>query len=182
MNILQEAELFVAEDIQTEESKFVITDLNSLNWAFRKLSALKEKENEIKALADAERERIANWERIELSTVNNSLEFFESLISQYHAQQLQADPKAKTISTPYGKSKSRATKAQPDKADEKAILKHVIDNQMEEYIKPSLKWADLKKSLKIVEANGVQYVLDENGQTVPGVIVKPDTITYSVEV
>src|SRR5689334_4590302 len=106
MNSLQQIELMEVEEIQAQEIKFEITDLNSLNWAFRKLSALKSKEKEIKQVADVERERIADWERNELSSISNSLVFFENMISVYHANQLAQDPKAKTISTPYGKSKS----------------------------------------------------------------------------
>lgn len=185
MNQLQKIELMEVEDIQafsSEEVKFEITDINSLNWAFRKLSALKSKEKEIKNLADSERQRIADWERSELSTINNSLEFFETMISIYHAKQLEVDPKAKTISTPYGKSKSRSTKAAPEKENEEAILQHVIENGMDDYIKNSLKWADFKKAVKIVEVSGEKVVVDETGQIVPGMTVKPESISYSVEV
>jgi hypothetical protein len=184
MNSLQQIELvdMEVEELQLLETKFEITDINSLNWAFRKLSAYKAKEKEIKQLADAERERIAQWERGELSTIKNSLEFFESLISIYHAKQLADDPKAKTISTPYGKSKSRKSKEAPDKANEDAILQHVIENGMDDFIKNSLKWGDFKKVVKIVEISGEKVVVDENGQIVPGTTVKPESISYSVEV
>lgn len=53
---------------------------------------------------------------------------------------------------------------------------------MDEFIKNSVKWADLKKSLKIVEISGEKVVVDENGQIVPGVIVKPESTSYFVEV
>ncbi|WHY75728.1 host-nuclease inhibitor Gam family protein [Neobacillus sp. WH10] len=182
MNSLQQIELMEVEEIQSQDIKFEITDINSLNWAFRKMSALKSKEKEIKQLAEVERDRIAEWERGELSTISSSLEFFENMISIYHAKQLVADPKAKTISTPYGKSKSRKTKEAPDKADEAAILQHVIENGMDDYIKNSLKWADFKKAVKIVEVAGHKVVVDENGQLVPGMTVKPESISYSVEV
>ncbi|MGE6379873.1 host-nuclease inhibitor Gam family protein [Peribacillus muralis] len=182
MNSLQQIELMEVEEIQSQETNFEITDINSLNWAFRKLSALKSKEKEIKQLANVERDRIAEWEKGELSSVTNSTSFFESLITLYHAQQLAEDPKAKTISTPYGKSKTRKSKEAPDKADEEVILQYVIENEMDEFIKNSVKWADLKKSLKIVEISGEKVVVDENGQIVPGVIVKPESISYSVEV
>jgi hypothetical protein len=182
MNSLQQIELMEVEEIQAQETKFEITDLNSLNWAFRKLSALKTKEKEIKQVADIERERIAQWERGELSTISNSVEFFENMISVYHANQLALDPKAKTISTPYGKSKSRTSKESPEKANEDAILQHVIENGMEDYIKNSLKWADFKKAVKIVEISGEKVVVDETGQIVPGMTVKPESISYSVEV
>ncbi|MCM3567881.1 host-nuclease inhibitor Gam family protein [Neobacillus mesonae] len=182
MNSLQQIELMEVEEIQAQESKFEIMDINGLNWAFRKLSALKSKEKEIKQLADIERDRIARWEQEELNPIVNSISFFESHIQLFHSQQLAEDPKAKTISTPYGKSKSRKTKEVPDKADESAILQHVIENGMDEYIKNSLKWADFKKAVKIVEVSGEKAVVDENGQIVPGMTVKPESITYSVEV
>lgn len=185
MNSLQQIELMEVEEIQSLESterKFEITDLDGLNWVFRKLAALKEKEKEFKQLAMVEHERIAQWEREELSTLNGSVEFFEGHIQAYHAKQLAEDPKAKTISTPYGKSKTRKSKETPDKADEEVILQYVIENEMDEFIKNSVKWADLKKSLKIVEISGEKVVVDENGQIVPGVIVKPESTSYFVEV
>jgi hypothetical protein len=182
MNSLQQIELMEVEEIQSQEVKFEITDINSLNWAFRKLSALKSKEKEIKQLGDVERERIAQWERSELSTITSSLEFFENMIAVYHANQLAQDPKTKTISTPYGKSKSRKSKEAPEKENEDAILQHVIENGMDDYIKNSLKWDDFKKAVNIVEISGEKVVVDENGQLVPGMTVKPESISYSVEV
>jgi sulfur carrier protein ThiS len=182
MNSLQQIELMEVEEIESQETNFEITDINSLNWAFRKLTALKSKEKEIKQLANVERDRIAEWEKGELSSVTNSVSFFESLITLYHAKQLAEDPKAKTISTPYGKSKTRKSKETPDKANEDVILQYVIENEMDEFIKNSVKWADLKKSLKIVEISGEKVVVDENGQIVPGVIVKPESTSYVVEV
>lgn len=183
MNVLQEYELNEFEEKQEEvKQQFEITDINSLNWAFRKLKAYKAKEQEISELAKAERERIDYWEEQEKKSINNNIEFFEGLINQYHAKVLAEDPKAKTISTPYGASKARAIKAQPKKADEKAILQHVVENGMDEYIKPTLKWADLKKSLKIADLNGKLVVVDETGQAVPGIEIEPEQIKYSLEV
>lgn len=181
MNQLQAREL-ESWDEQVEQDGvqkgFRITGIDSLNWAFRKLSALKAKEAEIINLAKAEKERIEHWEATEKASLNYDIEFFESLINAYHAEVLNEDPKAKTLSTPYGKSKSRTSKAQPDKADEATILKYIEENQMTEYIKPTLNWADFKKSLTIAG----DKIVDENGQIVPGVTVKPETITYKVEV
>lgn len=183
MNQLQALELIEVEDLQSPEvAKFEITDLNSLNWVFRKVAALKSKEKEIKQVADVERQRIADWERGELSSISNSLSFFETMVQAYHAKQLAEDPKAKTISTPYGKSKTRKSSEAPEKLDEEKLLQYVIENEMDEFIKNSVKWADLKKSLKIVEISGEKVVVNENGQIVPGVTVKPESISYSVEV
>lgn len=183
MNALQQLELVDVEGAQPEqETRFEITDINSLNWVFRKISAIKEKEAEIKSLADAEKQRITDWENQELLAIHSNLNYFESLISQYHAKQLESDPKAKTISTPYGKSKSRATKPQPKQVDKEALLAHVKEAGMTEFIKEEVKWGDLKKSLHIHEVDGNPVVIDDNGQVIPGVGIEPAAITFKVEV
>jgi Bacteriophage Mu Gam like protein. len=181
VNLLDQYEI---EEIEQQEIKprFEITDLNSLNWAFRKLKAYKAKEREIEEVANAERERIDAWEEEEKKKIKDSIQFFESLIFQYHSKIMAQDPKTKTLSTPYGKSKARKVKAQPEKADENAILKHVLNNGMDEYIKPTLIWGEFKKSLKLVELDGKKVVVDENGEIVPGVIIKPEETKFTVEV
>lgn len=183
MNLLHEYEVNEFEEKQEDvKQRFQITDLDSLNWAFRKLSAYKAREKEITDLAVKERARIDSWEQSEKKKIQDSIEFFEYLINEYHAQVLEQDPKAKTISTPYGKSKARKSKARPKKFDEAAILKHVVENDMKDYIKPSLKWAELKKSLQIAEIDGKLVAIDENGQVVPGVEVETEQTKFSVEV
>lgn len=183
MDVLNEFELQEFEDQKEEiKQKFEITDLDSLNWAFRKLKAYKEKEREITELAEAERERINRWEEQEKDKIKDSVSFFETLINEYHAKVLQQDPKQKTLSTPYGKSKTRRMKSQVKKANEKSILEHVVNNGMDEYIKPTLKWSDFKKSIQIAEINGEFKAIDENGQEVPGTVIEPEQIKFSVEV
>lgn len=184
LNALQKLELEEVEvdGLSTEETKFEITDLNSLNWVFRKIAAYKAKEKEIKQVADVERQRIADWERGELSTISNSLSFFETMVTQYHAKQLELDPKAKTISTPYGKSKTRKSAAAPEKQDAQKLLEYAIENELDDCIKQEVKWSELKKTFKIVEISGEKVVVDGNGQIVPGVTVKPESISYSLEV
>lgn len=184
MQSLQEIELMEVDELQdAEQQQFEITDLNGLNWAFRKITALKEKEKEITTLANVERDRIKQWEEKELNPIHNSISFFESHVQRYHAEQLATDPKAKTISTPYGKSKTRKSKEAPEKVDETQLLDYVIENDFAQFIKNSVKWADLKKTLKIVEISGEKVVINtETGQIVPGVTVKPEMISYSVEV
>lgn len=113
MNPLQAFELNeISNNSLQQESRpqFEITDMNSLNWAFRKIAALKTQEKEIKALAATERQRIDEWETQELKPVADNLAFFENLVSVYHSKQLDQDPKAKTLSTPYGKSKAEQLK------------------------------------------------------------------------
>ncbi|MGN7478998.1 host-nuclease inhibitor Gam family protein [Solibacillus silvestris] len=186
MNKLQEQELFELEEQHQQERKvFVITDLNGLNWAFRKMSAIQAKLNEVKQLADAERERIADWEKKESAAYQDDLAFFSHKISEYHASVLANDPKAKSIKTPYGVAKSTTSKAQPEKADEQALIEYAKTNELdfvEVETKEKLKWAELKKTLRVVESDGELIVVDADGQVVPGVAVKPETVSFKVEV
>lgn len=185
MNKLQEVELEEMEYMEasnSEGTKFEITDIDSLNWVFRKLAAYKSKAEETKKLADKERLRILSWEQGELSTMKNSVEFFESMIAQYHMKQLEVDPKSKTISTPYGKTKSTTTKAAPEKQNEELILSFVEENELPFVeTKKSLKWGELKKTLQVIEKGGQQIVINEHGQVVPGAVVKPQSTTFKVE-
>lgn len=182
MNSLQQIELMEVEEIQSQERRFEITDLESLNWAFRKISALKVEEKKIKQLANIERDRIETWEQKELNPIHNSLSFFEALVQEYHAKQLAENPKSKTISTPYGKSKTRQSNEAPEQKNKEEVLQYVMENELYDFIKNEVKWADLKKTLKIVEISGEKVVVDGNGQIVPGVTVKPESISFSVEV
>src|SRR5690625_2691722 len=190
MNQLQTIELEELEtlDFNDEEQivevkeRFKIDNLDSLNWAFRKLSALEAKKREINQLALAEMERIQAWEEAELKSIQGSHDFFQSLITEYHFNELEKDPKKKTIATPYGKAKSRLSKETPDKASEDKLLEHVKSAGMDEFIKESVKWGDLKKTLQIVEVDGNKVVVDENGQMVKGAVVKPESVKFSVEV
>jgi hypothetical protein len=187
VNILQQNELqeweWDAEGQDQEElqQRFEINGLNSLTWAFRKLAAVQAKEADIVNTAKKERDRIDFWEQEQKQSLKQDKEFFEGLIQTYHAKVLTDDPKAKTLSTPWGKSKATASKAQPDKADEETILKHVQENDMRDFIKESLKWGDLKKTLKVVTVGDEQFVVDENGQMVPGAVVKAASISFSVK-
>ncbi|OQR57421.1 host-nuclease inhibitor Gam family protein [Bacillus sp. CDB3] len=182
MNSLQQIELVEVHELQAAEQQFEITDINGLNWAFRKISALKAKQKEITTLANVERDRINEWEQNELKPLHSSISFFETHIQRYHAEQLAADPKQKTISTPYGKSKTRTSKAAPEQSDKETLLQYAIENELDDCLKTEVKWADFKKKIKIVEISGEKVIVDEDGQIVPGVIIKPESISYSVEV
>ncbi|MED1559297.1 host-nuclease inhibitor Gam family protein [Bacillus paramycoides] len=183
MNALQKIELAEVDELQVaEQQQFEISDLESLNWAFRKLTALKAEEKKVTTLANVERDRITQWEQSELKPIHNSISFFESHIQRYHAKQLAADPKQKTISTPYGKSKTRKSSEAPEQKDKAQVLQYAIENEMDDCLKTEVKWADFKKKVKIVEISGERVIVDEDGQIVPGVTVKPESISYSVEV
>lgn len=193
MNKFQEADFDEIENIETnstEGQSYEIKNLEDLTWAFRKLSYYQAKKVEKQKISNAERERINEelskvnaWEEKELKSVNDSISYFESIIANYHSTVLAEDPDSKTLSTPYGKVKSTTNKAQPDKEDGNKLLAFVKENKLP-FIKVTeeLKWGDLKKTLQVVEKDGKQIVINENGQAVPGATVKPQTTTFKVEI
>lgn len=183
MNALQQLEVEELNEIVEEQPKFEIANLDSLNWAFRKISALSAQQAEIDALAQAEKKRIQEWQDSETASIKNSIDYFKGAIAQYHAAELENGGK-KTIATPFGKSKATTSKEQPDAVDKDALLAHVEENGLDQYVKvkKEVAWGDIKKNLIIGEVNGNKVVIDETGQIVPGVNVKPESTSFKVEV
>lgn len=179
MNELLEMELEEAERTMrtTEGTKFKISDLDSANWAFRKLAAIERKRNEIKELANKEIERIRQWQEQEEKGLNNSKEFFEGLLTEYFVRQKEVDPKFK-ISTPYGKVSSR--KQQPKwNYDNDKVLNWLKENDTELIrIKEEINKVELKKKYQIVG----NEVVTEDGEIVEGITIenRPDSINIKV--
>ncbi|MFW7420539.1 host-nuclease inhibitor Gam family protein [Vagococcus fluvialis] len=102
MNALNRYEIEELTNSSEEEKQgWAINDLESVNWALRKIAALNNQIEENEQLAKEERYRIDQWEQKENSSHKQSVEFFEQKISEYHRELLVDDPKAK-IKTPYG--------------------------------------------------------------------------------
>ena len=132
MNEYLRDELNEFEESEMETRKeFFIDDLSGLTWAFRKLSAINEELKEIALVAEAERERINQWEKKKVGPLKQSIEFFEYKIKEYHYNEMLKDPKKKSISTPYGKAKSVTKKAQPKIKDEYKLLDYLKLNSPE---------------------------------------------------
>lgn len=186
MNRLQEIELYELNEMQPQEKQiFIIKDMDGLNWVLRKINAANAKLNEIKSLADAERERINAWEKKESTGLVNDITFFEQKVFEYHSHVLANDPKQKSIVTPYGRVRSITNEAQPERLDDEALFNYVVANKLP-YVEVNntrkLQWGELKKTLKVVQQGDEQIVVDTYGQAVPGVTVKPQTTTFKVEV
>ncbi|HHY13231.1 MAG TPA: hypothetical protein GX526_01105 [Thermoanaerobacterales bacterium] len=170
MNELLEMEL--EEAIDTVEAaevggRFTIQDLDSANWAFRKLAAIEKKRNEIKELADKEIDRIKEWQEQEEKGLNNSKEFFEGLLTEYFIRQKEVDPKFK-ISTPYGKVSSR--KQQPKwNYNDRELLDWLKENQPEFIrIKEEPNKVEIRKNCKVIGQN----VVTKDGEIVEGITIE----------
>lgn len=182
MNALQQAEIEELEGEELIEERFRITDQESLNWTFRKVAIYKAQMEETDTIAAKEIERVHLWAAEQHKPVKQSIDFFESLIMQYHMKLLEEDPKAKTLKTPHGKSKSTTRKASPAPLDKDKLLDHVKEAGMLDYIKEEIRWGDFKKTLNIAKADGQTFVVDALGQRVEGVIIDEGGTTFKVEV
>lgn len=186
MNNLQEYGLFeLEEQPQEERPVYVIKDLSGLDWAFGEMHKLQKKIKEIKQVAQAGRDRYDKWEKQECAKYEIDLASLTHRITEYHASVLVTDPKEKTIKTAFGTVKSRKSEAAPEKVDEAALIEYAKTNELafvEIETKEKLKWAELKKTLSVVESDGELIVIDADGQVVPGVAAKPETVSFKVEV
>ena len=75
------------EVIQEQVTTFKVDSLESANWCFRNIRALKEQIETNKALADAERFRIDSWEKKENEGALSTIEYFEKLLTTYFSQE-----------------------------------------------------------------------------------------------
>lgn len=167
MNTLQE------QILQEEREEFTINNLEGATWAFRKLRAIKAKEDELKKVADEEIAKVKTWLENELKTTQGDREYFEGLLTEYYKTEKDKDSKFK-LSTPYGKISSRTT----DKyyyEDEEEIKNYCSENGLNCIkIKKELDKNAFKKLCK----GGVNL---ETGEVVPGVRVEKET-SISVKV
>lgn len=179
MNALQIHEL---EEIKQEETqRFKVTDINSLNWALRKMAAIDAKIKEVNALADAEIERIENFRKQELSSLQQSQDFFQGLIGEYALKRRDEDPAFKSEKTPYGRI--TWTKRQPKwNYNNDEVINYLEENGRRELIR--VKKEPVKTEIKkLFQVNEDGRVFDENGQEVPGISVEfiPDELKVKVE-
>lgn len=133
-------------------TRFTITDLDGLNWAFRKLAALVAKKAEIKGLADAELARIKAWSDKENKGIDANVEFFGFMINEYANKQRAADGKYKGDKTPYGAikfAKQQPEWTYPNEAETVAFLEQ--DEALAEHVKIVKTVADKTKIKQALE-------------------------------
>ncbi|AWZ48431.1 hypothetical protein C3495_06200 [Clostridiaceae bacterium 14S0207] len=165
----------IAEIETVERESFKVTDLESANWCFRKISALQNNIESNKSLAVAEKLRIDKWEKKVTEEDKETIQYFESLITEYYLANRELDKKFK-LSTPYGKVSSRKSKKY-NWTDEEELLKYLKENKNDELIR--VKEEINKTEFKKVYKNGVNQ---ETGEIIPGVDVREEeSISIKVE-
>jgi phage host-nuclease inhibitor protein Gam len=169
------------EEIEmVERERFQVNNIDQVNWAFRKIAALKAKQAEVKELADGEMHRIMKWFETETAKLTDNIAFFEGLLTEYALNQRATDPDFKKASTPYGTVKFRK---QPAKwiYDDETLLHSLKANGLDDLIrvKEEPNKAEIKKRL----VHGAGVVADpETGVQIEGVKVEEQPDAISVEV
>lgn len=179
MNALQAIEL---ENLPSEQERerFKITDINAANWALRKISAAQAAIREADALADAEISRINQWLEGQVRTLQDTVQFFEGLLNEYHQQELAQDSKRKTIKLPHGTLKMRAQQPEYQRNND-VILEWATASKPEVLVPqpPKLDWTGLKKAIRPVDGVAVDV---DTGEVIPGITIVDRPPKFSVEV
>lgn len=187
MNKLDYANLEEVEEIEdgmveASSSRFEIKDLETANWAFRKITAFKKRMQEKETLAKAENDRINSWLTKETKSDKGSIEKFEQMLIAYYQMNKQRDPKFK-LTTPYGKLTSMKRKPTVTvKDEEKAIL--YISNINPAAIETIQKYNknELKKLFTVVEkGNGFLAAVNEDGEILDFIGLEAQTDSYKVK-
>lgn len=178
MNAIQQYEIEELNDFSAE--RFSINSIDEVNWALRKLSAFQAQKKEINELAEKEIERIKSWEKAEENKLQQSVDFFQSLLTEFAIKQRNEDEKFKKVSTPYGTVKFRKQQDKWEYNDQE-LLECLKQNELVGFIriKEEVNKSELKKSATVI--NGV-VVDSETGLKLEGVTVVPQADAIVVEV
>lgn len=182
---IDEIEVITATEETTEErnERFKITDLASMNWALRKLTALNKNLGEERLLADMEVQRIQKWYAKQVEANQNSANFLEGLIKEYATQQRVIDPKWKS-KTPYGLVSFR--KQQPKwEYDDESLKKYLVGSEWEtDYTRTKVEPDKVKiKESQIFKVQDEKLINTATGEIVPGITVtnREELVTIKLE-
>lgn len=170
---IDEMDVFIFATTEEEKEKFKVENLSQADWCLRKVKASEAQIKEYEELAKAEKERIDNWLKQQKESIESGKSFMEGLLATYLYEQRKIDAKFK-INTPNGKVSTRKTKSWT--YDDEKVLAYLKENEQQQFIKTTetVKKADLKKVVTIVENN----VVDTNGQVISGIeVVENESVT-----
>lgn len=174
-------------ELTTEQisDQYKIDNLDSLDWAFRKIASYRDDLSEQEALAKSQIEKITKWIEGERTKAERNISFFEYLITEYHSSILTENPKKKSISTPNGKVQSTTRKpsiVKPENDGLPQLIEYAEQNDFNKFVEVNkeLKWSEFKKELQLKELDGKQVVVDSNGRIVPNVPISEGGTTFKV--
>jgi hypothetical protein len=166
-----------------ERERFHIIDDAQAAWAMRKLLALRSKVDENTAIADQEVNRIQEWLHRVNGKFDSDITYFEAILKIYAQKQRESDGR-KTIETPYGVVKSRATSDKFRVVDEEAFFAWAEANLPDAIAvkrSPSLTVLKEKALAEHTDTLGM-IAMTTDGEIIPGVDVEAGGINFTIEV
>jgi len=179
-NTNQSLQNYLDEQEQVEREAFTIQDDQAANWALRKIGQMQKQIKDNNALAVSEVDKIEAWNKQENQKAQDSIDYFQGLLSYYALSKREEDPKFKTLKLPNGAIKFR--KQQPKyNYDDEVLTEHLKLTGRDDLIKvkESPDKTAVKKSFKIHDG---KLVNPETGEFVEGVTVEQREDAFKVEV
>jgi len=161
-----------------DREKYRIGGPSEADWALRKLAQARKAMQENFDLAKAEVDRITAWHEHVNKQHERDVEYFESILRNWHEEQITADPddaeawkkeKRKTIS-PRGGKISIARNADSIEVDEAIFIPWALEHASD-WLRT--KYEPIKAEIKSV--GGVDY---RTGEIAPGVSVVPGELRW----
>ena len=153
--------------MEEEKEKFEVNSLSSADWALRKIKELEADIKQNNDFAEAEKIRLEQWLESENRKYQESIEYFNGLLSHYLQELRKDNPKAK-ISTPHGTVSTRKNPKQWTYSDD--VLAELEEKEMFEFIRIK-KEVDKKELKKVLSATDDGIVVNSDGEVIKGVTV-----------
>ena len=150
-----------------EKEKFEVNSLSSADWALRKIKELEADIKQNMDFAKSEKIRLEQWLESENHKYQESIEYFNGLLSHYLQELRKDNPKAK-ISTPHGTVSTRKNPKQWTYSDD--VLAELEEKEMFEFIRIK-KEVDKKELKKALSATDDGIVVNSDGEVIKGVTV-----------
>ena len=171
---------FLDEQESIHDETFTITDESSANWALRKIKQMNDTIESNNALAQAEIDKIEQWQNEVNEQAQSSIDYFQSLLAQYAIKKREEDPKFKSLKLPNGRIGFRKSQ---DKwvYDNDKLIESLEKAELKDFIRvkkePSKK--DIKKAFEVVDG---KVVNPDTGEVIEGITVENQADKFNVAV
>lgn len=158
------------------DEEFKVDTLEKAAAVMRKYRSLAQRVQEIKDLANAERDRIGAWEQRASASVESQMEFYEGHLQAFGMMQ-RAEGR-KSVSLPDGDIKTRTT-APSFEVDRATFLAWAEEHKRDDVMRVSFA-PDMAAIKSTFLPDGGVVVDPASGEVVPGLIPVPERVTVSL--
>ena len=167
--------------INIESDAFAITNDGQANFFLRRLDEIRNEKDKINNTCNTEIEKftqkVNDFRAKELKTLENTENFFITLLENYARIQLQ-DSKKKSLKLPFG---TLSFKKSPAKYiyDDEQVMNFIKSNELSQFIrvKEEINKRDLKSALTINE----EGIIKLNGMQIEGVTITPGEEIFNIK-